>query len=415
MTGPALPPTGERLHAFDAARAVAMFGGLLLHGAIGYIENRPPQWPLADPSQSPFFDVIVYVIHAHRMQAFFLIAGFFGAMMIATKGPGAFVRNRLVRIGIPTVGGLLLIGPLTMFTILFALQQSGRADPDASTWRLFLGYYISRTPGQWFDPIHLWFLVYLGCMYPIALAGHHLAARCPASLRARAHRYRDFLTTSSYALVPLALATLPFVAVMHEWTIDTPRHIFPTPHIWAYYALFFTYGVVLWGNKQAAMDHLAARWGRHLTIGACCLVIILFGCYPWLKNHTPDAPAWPLVDALARTLLSVAAWALSFALLGVFLKYRTTPSHAWRYAADASYWFYLMHLPVVFAIGGLLLPVPISCAWKLPLLLAGTAAVLLPTYHVMVRHTLIGRILNGPRRLAGVARPTVSRGSDGAH
>lgn len=403
---PALGMGGERLHAFDAVRAVAMFAGILLHGAIGYMENRQYEWPLSDRSQSPLFDILVFIIHAHRMQAFFLVGGFFGAMMLARKGTRELIRNRLLRIGVPATVGLVVLVPLTLLTMAIALRASGRADPDEPGWEPFLEFYRRRPPEEWLDPLHLWFLVYLLPMYALGWALTRLAGWTPGVVRALASRRCEVLAGSAWCAPVLSLVTLPFMFHMREWSVDTPRDLVPTPHIWLYYAVFFVVGWAMWDARRAFMGMLGRCWRVNLGIGGVCLVLLLFALFPGQKHRSTDEGLWIIIDSVARVLLSLGAWTLAFGMLGVFLRRFTTPSRAWRYAADASYWCYLAHLPLIFVFGALLAPVPVSCVLKFPLVILGTVGVLLPTYHWLVRPTLIGRVLNGPR-------PTARAGADG--
>jgi peptidoglycan/LPS O-acetylase OafA/YrhL len=70
--------------------------------------------------------------------------------------------------------------------------------------------------------------------------------------------------------------------------------------------------------------------------------------------------------------------------------------------ADASYWMYLMHLPLITALQVLMITWPMHWVIKLPLILGVTTAFLLVTYHFGVRATFLGAFLNGRRhRRAG--------------
>jgi peptidoglycan/LPS O-acetylase OafA/YrhL len=72
-----------------------------------------------------------------------------------------------------------------------------------------------------------------------------------------------------------------------------------------------------------------------------------------------------------------------------------------RYLADASFWLYLAHLPLVIVgqavMRRLELPMPV----ELLLLLAAVIAILLASYHWIVRPTWIGALLNGSRKGRG--------------
>ena len=80
-----------------------------------------------------------------------------------------------------------------------------------------------------------------------------------------------------------------------------------------------------------------------------------------------------------------------------------------RWLADASYWVYLVHLPVLFAIQYGLLDVQLHWSAKFALATVCTLAVSFVSYQALVRHTLIGRLLDG--KLTAMARRPATAGS----
>ena len=55
-------------------------------------------------------------------------------------------------------------------------------------------------------------------------------------------------------------------------------------------------------------------------------------------------------ECLTPTLFGVAVWGWVFGLTGAALRFLSNYSAMRRYIADASYWIYLAHLPVVAAL-----------------------------------------------------------------
>ena len=68
-----------------------------------------------------------------------------------------------------------------------------------------------------------------------------------------------------------------------------------------------------------------------------------------------------------------------------------------RWLADASYWVYLVHLPLLFAIQYRLLDVPLHWTAKFTVSVLTTFALSLVSYQLLVRHTMVGTLLNGHR------------------
>ena len=52
-------------------------------------------------------------------------------------------------------------------------------------------------------------------------------------------------------------------------------------------------------------------------------------------------------------------WFIAYSLIGLFLRYFDKPSPRWRYLADASYWIYIVPVPVVMLLPLLLASVPL--------------------------------------------------------
>jgi hypothetical protein len=80
----------------------------------------------------------------------------------------------------------------------------------------------------------------------------------------------------------------------------------------------------------------------------------------------------------------------------------------WRYLSDASYWMFIMHMPVVVGLQVALAPLAVPAIIKIPIVLALSVAILVASYDLLVRPTWIGALLNGrryPRRLPAMPEP----------
>ncbi|MDA7538609.1 acyltransferase family protein [bacterium] len=105
--------TGPRYHFLDGLRGVAMLVGIFFHAAMSFM-GYPGWWAVdvrADPAS---FGVLVDLVHASRMPLFFLVSGFFTAMMWKKRGLGSLVKQRLLRIGVPLLAGTILLTPMMM-------------------------------------------------------------------------------------------------------------------------------------------------------------------------------------------------------------------------------------------------------------------------------------------------------------
>jgi peptidoglycan/LPS O-acetylase OafA/YrhL len=103
----------ERQHHLDAVRAFAMLLGIVLHASLSYFDSG---WAVNDGVDSGFFAVLLIAIHGFRMPLFFLLSGYFTALLVQRRGIAATAKNRLLRITIPLVIGAVTIVPLTTLT-----------------------------------------------------------------------------------------------------------------------------------------------------------------------------------------------------------------------------------------------------------------------------------------------------------
>ena len=87
----------ERLHSLDALRAIMMMLGIVLHSTELYSVGDDAFFP-KDPNTSHIsLNYIFGIIHIFRMPIFFLIAGFFGALLFYERGAEAMIKNRFSR------------------------------------------------------------------------------------------------------------------------------------------------------------------------------------------------------------------------------------------------------------------------------------------------------------------------------
>ncbi|MEV0143680.1 MULTISPECIES: acyltransferase [unclassified Nonomuraea] len=135
--------SATRLLAVDNLRVVLTALVVIHHVAVTY--GNIPVWFYVEPARDPSglaLDILVTLNQAFFMGLFFLISGFFSPGSHDRKGGRAFVRDRLVRLGVPLLVFLVLLRPLV--TLPQYLAQ-GRGMPYAE-------FYL-RT----WDPGPMWF------------------------------------------------------------------------------------------------------------------------------------------------------------------------------------------------------------------------------------------------------------------
>ena len=173
-TSPSVPvrrepaPDGTvRFHALDNLRAAMMLLGIVLHAGLSYTHMpRNPIWPFKDARSSVFCDAIMVASGLFRMPIFFMVAGFFAALIQERRGGRGLLVDRARRILVPFVVGWLVTFPLVRAGFLYA-DALGLHEPAPAA----VAVAALRTYGLYADPhpIHLWFLEYLLIYYVLAM------------------------------------------------------------------------------------------------------------------------------------------------------------------------------------------------------------------------------------------------------
>ena len=84
----------KRYHDLDALRACAMLLGIVIHALQSFIPIPIPVAP-QDINQSPeIYGYVFNIIHGFRMPLFFLISGFFTAMLWRNLGLRNLIKHR---------------------------------------------------------------------------------------------------------------------------------------------------------------------------------------------------------------------------------------------------------------------------------------------------------------------------------
>ena len=87
-----------RRYDLDALRTMAMLLGIVLHAGLSF---TPFPWPVQDERQSGFFWLLFAAIHGFRMPVFFVLSGFFTAMLWRGRGLKSLLSHRFRRVLLP--------------------------------------------------------------------------------------------------------------------------------------------------------------------------------------------------------------------------------------------------------------------------------------------------------------------------
>lgn len=253
---------------------------------------------------------------------------------------------------------------------------------------------------------HLWFLWHL-CWLVVGFAIVAWLAQ-----RFRWKRLPSRAVSSPYCwfwLVPLTLVAQ--LGMVQTFGPDTSAGLIPWPPLFAYYAIFFGFGAILYCDP-AAEQSAGRHWKICLLLG---LAILPAGV--WLLETRPAGDLLTLVDFESPTLefprsdldmrrhfltslcAVIYCWCMTFAFMGLFRRYFSAENPRIRYISDSAYWLYLAHLPLIQLVQVFVRDWQFPSVLKLSFICFVTFSILLITYEYGVRYTFIGTLLNGKKYL----------------
>ncbi|MBR0775730.1 acyltransferase family protein [Bradyrhizobium diazoefficiens] len=413
QTAADLEPLGasERLHALDAVRGFALLLGIVLHATLSFVPTPTRIWFIQDTHQSLALGLLFYAIHVFRMTTFFLLAGFFARMSLHRRGTMGFVGDRLQRIALPLLIGWPILFELMGLVVGWASGfPNGGRIPGARSWPPVL-------PN--FPLTHLWFLYVLLELYAATLLVRSAVVWLDASgaLRAALDRLVAWIMRSPLAPVLLAVPIGIAFFLDRHWIsvmgVKTPDQSLVTNlQAWIGFGTAFGLGWLL--HRQVDLLRILERRWLWNLLPALVLTFICFVLGGVILG-SPGAPKPPVSSETLRqisaVLYALAIWTTTFAVIGVSLRFMSGFSPVRRYLADASYWLYLIHLPIVMALQVALSQFDWPAPVKLAIILGVAIAVMLASYHVLVRYTVVGVVLNGKRAPRAAAPAAVVTGS----
>jgi glucans biosynthesis protein C len=400
-------PEDNRLHALDAVRVIALLLGVALHSTLSFVAGLSfvpslHDSPIVDNSPSWLLADVFFVIHMFRMHAFFLVAGLFAHAAVDRKGERAFVKDRLRRILIPLIGAWVVVIPLSTAALAWAAYRTRGALPPTATAPQGTGqlYWIATN----FPLFHLWFLYFLLLFYALVLVIKKASSLLFDSRSATGpQRWQVWLDRKTRQAVeghvaPFVLAAPLWLTLCLTndwfmwWGIPSPiKSLIPEASAFIGYFSAFMAGWLLHRQLQL-LQVLQKRWPLHASL-ASALTVASLAIFE--RSRLGVEPAW--CKPVFAACYTLASWYWVFALLGAAQRYFSRPNPVIRYCADAAYWVYLSHLPVVFFLQVAVSQLTWHWSLKYCVVVATTVALVLVSYQAFVRFTFLGAAL-GVRR-----------------
>lgn len=334
-----------------------------------------------------FFFVMNY-IHVFRMPTFFLLAGFFAHYIYEKKSALYFLKNRLVRVGLPFCFYFVCLIPLFLLKVWVYAEQHHQ-----SFYAVFSEYF--RNGILWADVDHLlnyWFLYYLIIFYGATLFFIGLK-----KIRIISEKWvvtgnviaERLLATRMVYVVMFLLGYLIFVK-MHYWYTMLDETLTPSFGLVFFYMLWFFLGWYVWRHQKAFQCYKQFAW-QQLVLSMGCYGVYLVFYFHFAGNDYSLGYFTTLIFYFLTMVFSV------FGCLGFVWCYLPKEEGVLqkmlRYLSGASYWFYLTQLVICAFFVAMIQSV--TTQFYMQFLGATTLSfvVCVVSYHVIVRRTWLSKIV----------------------
>jgi Acyltransferase family len=388
--------------ALDNLRGIVILIVLGFHSSLAYVSwvatpkvdfNSPPyNWrafPIVDSQRFLGFDLFCAWQDVYLMSLMFFLSGLFVWPSLTRKTSMTFLRDRVLRLGVPYVVGIVTVIPLAIYP---AFRVTALDASLAAYWHALLALPFWPNGPLWF----LWQLLILNV---IAVVAHSIAPDALRTLGRWSIAAGTRLTPYFAALVAAsALAYVPLAVAYTPWTWSDTGVFAVQLCRPLHYAVYFFAGVGIGAGGinrglLAVDGALARHWAQWLAAALASLML-------WMgfTSLTLNGSA-SLATSIAADLSYVLACAAScFFLIAVSLHFAAKYSRVLGMLAGNAYALYLLHYVFVVWLQYALLNTPLPAVIKAPIVFALTLLFTWITATTVQRIPLGARLIGSPRQ-----------------
>ena len=327
-----------------------------------------PVFPIVDAQRWPGFMVFTAFNDMFFMALMFFLSGVFVWGSLQRKRAAAFLRDRVMRLGVPFFIAAALLAPLAYYPTYLA--SAGSASVSGGFWTEWLS--LDMWPAG-----PAWFLALLLAFDAVAVCALRLVPGLPDALGRLVQRY-GYRPSAAFALltaasvlvyVPLALAFNPL-----HWTTIGP-FAFQTSRV-LHYAVYFSAGVAVGVSGMASTlfspsGLVARRWLFWSIAAVLCFGVGMITAV--IAATRSDLPY--LWGTLAGISFAISCAASSFALTAVFVRWLHTRMGWFDSLRSNAYGIYLFHYAAVTWLQLALLGSDVAAFAKGLMVFAGSVAI----------------------------------------
>jgi glucans biosynthesis protein C len=327
----------DRLAYIDNIRWTMIILVLSMHASDTY--SPFGNWYFTDRGEAGTGTILTFGIYQSFLQAFFMallffISGYFAAPSLDRKGGARFAKDRFIRLGLPTLLYMLVIGPLTQYFLSHTWGTGG----FVYQWfvHLFDGEWLSNSGPMWFCAALLIFSLAYAWLPPGVHANRASEPRLPGNA-----------------------AIITFILLMAGTTFLT-RIVLPEgrsilnmhPGDFPQYILMFAAGVAAYRGQW--LNQVPVRFARRWCIVALgssmpLLAALLIMRYV-LHSNVDSEGGFSVASAIRPLWEAFVCVGMSFGLIALYRAFFDRQGRAARFLSDNAFAVYLFHPPVLIAL-----------------------------------------------------------------
>ena len=325
------PEERRRCPWVDNLRVTVIAGVIVVHVATAYVLDS--DWYYEERASSAVTEAVVgaAILPAalFAMGVLFLVAGLFSSRSLARKGPWPFVRDRLLRLGVPLVAFTFVIGPFTSFVG----DRAEGGSPADDLGSLLIDKMQRADTGP------MWFVTAL-LVFSVAHAAWRWAR--PTCVIATGPLRPRHLVAAGAAIVVGSFV----VRLKWPFTADTPFDL--NLWEWPQMATLFALGVL--AGEHGWLDPmpgpLRRACGRASVVGALGLLFVVAAA-GLAGNEEPFLGGWHLQALAEPAVEATIAVGMSLWSVGWFAGRWNYDGTLARSLGRASFAAYIIHAPVI--------------------------------------------------------------------
>ena len=338
-----------------------------------------PAWHLKNATGNFGIEVFNRVLDLWQMPMFFLVAGAAVWFSMGGRGVGAFAKERVLRLLIPLIFGMLILVPPQVY-----LERLFDGDYSGSFWawypHTFQGTYsVGNAASGNLSWHHLWFLAYLFVFSMLLIPVFRFFRR--EDKKPLLERIGGFFSKPGAVFLPAIPLIVIDLTLRGIFGYGNQNLVYDWANFLFYIFIFFC-GYIMMSDARI-MQAVKRHTGVALGILAVCII-----CFVLTDNNVIDAPVLQKISWSLGTWMALLIWT------GLAMRLLNFSNGLLRYANDAVLPVYILHQTLIIIIGYFVIRWDWPVAGKYPFIVVSVFISSLLIYEI-VRRIGITRFILG--------------------